>query len=105
MVKLLTCSQLPSGVAFNPGNTNSRNTVATATIHNSHFLVLPGMMSVEIAAADGEESAGFPLEEQDDGGEHDDLAHDGRAELLLQHLIGHADAERGINRADDAADA
>src|SRR5882672_7937671 len=52
------------------------------------------LSSFQTPAARDEHSRRAPLEEQDDGGQHGDLAHH-RAEPRLKNLIGDADAERG----------
>src|SRR5207302_5947357 len=60
--------------------------------------------SIKAAAARGEQSRRAPLQKQNDGRKHGDLAED-RSQMRLQHLVGHADAQGGGDRAHQIADA
>ena len=63
------------------------------------------MNSIQAAAAAGKQTAGLPLQEDDDGHQDDNLSRDRRTGGLLEDLVGGADAKGRADGADDAAHA
>src|SRR5208337_10183 len=106
MLKSLTWNRLEAGVkAFNAGMMTTSSSRAPNSPHLPDVLAARPMTLVNGPAAGAEKPARFPLQEKDNGHQNDNLARHRRAGRLLEHLIGSANAQGGINGADNVADA